>query len=107
MRKILILSVLIFLGGCVEESYRTEYYSSSVSDRYYDTVTSGYNRDYQKRHHHKKPRDNGYRVSTDSNSASEKPALYSVQRNDDHGYQTANTNARNGYEASTTSTEQD
>jgi hypothetical protein len=67
MKIIVILTSAILLTGCVEESYTSEYYSNPSTD-YYDSVTSGYNRDYNKPHHN---RDRGYysAPSTSSNSS--------------------------------------
>src|SRR5205085_12614046 len=68
MKLMVILAGSILLTSCVDESYTSEYYSSPSTD-YYDNVTSGYNRDYNRPHHN---RDSGYysAPSTSSNNSS-------------------------------------
>jgi len=90
IKIIVMLTSTLLLASCIEESYTSEYYSSP-STTYYDSVTSGYNRDYNKPHHHK--HDRGYYTSNTSRPAVVQP----VQQ--DSGYRSSGSTDNNTHQS--------
>jgi hypothetical protein len=99
--SIVILASVFLLTSCVvHESTNTEYYSNGSTE--YDSMTTGYNRDYQQKHEHHK-RDKGYYSGSPT---ADNRGTETIERNSG-GYQSAsstdNASASNSEYVSTAS----